>query len=256
MPSLFEIIVLLAAGILSGFINTMASSGSTITLPLLLFLGLPPAVANATNRIPIMFGSLMAMYNFSRSKLINWNKALIITIPIVFGTVTGVLIASILPEKVVGILITTAVIFALTLILSNVRSLLNRTGSAAPGIRWFHHFVFYFIGLWAGLIVLDSATLILLGLVLGVGFELLHANAIKNYLLFVISFISVVIFGFQKEMNWTIGIILSAGSIIGSYAGSKFARHQSAKIWIYRILIAIVFVEIIQLMLKYKLIPI
>ena len=96
MPSFFEIIVLLVAGILSGFITTLASSGSTITLPLLLFLGLPPVMANATNRIHIMFGSLMAMYNYNKSKLINWNKALIITIPVILGTITGVVIASIL----------------------------------------------------------------------------------------------------------------------------------------------------------------
>jgi len=56
MPSLIETIAVLIAGILSGFINTLASSGSAVTLPLLIFLGLPPAIANGTNRIPIMAG--------------------------------------------------------------------------------------------------------------------------------------------------------------------------------------------------------
>ncbi len=250
MPSLFEIAILIAAGILSGFINALASSGSTVTLPLLLFLGLPPTIANATNRMPIMAGSLMAMYNFNQSKMINWRKALIITIPVVLGTVTGVIIASLLPGKVVGVMITIAVIIAMILILSNVRSLLTKKGLAEPRMRWFHYIVFYFIGLWSGLIVLDAASLILLGLVLGVGFELLHANAIKNYLLFVISFLSVVIFGFEKEMNWTIAFILSAGSIFGAYLGSKFAQRESAKIWIYRILLTIVAVEIVQLVFR------
>ena len=141
MPSFFEIIVLLAAGVLSGFINALASSGSTVTLPLLLFLGLPPTIANATNRLPIMAGSLMAMYNFNQSKLINWRKALVITIPIVFGTITGVIIASILPGKTIGVIITIAVIFALTLILSNVRALLTKKESDEPGMRWYHYIV-------------------------------------------------------------------------------------------------------------------
>jgi uncharacterized protein len=252
-PNLYETIALLVAGVLSGFINALASSGSTVTLPLLILLGIPPGIANGTNRLPIMAGSLMAIYNFNRGKLINWRRSFILTIPLLLGTITGVVIALLLPGKVIGYIITVAVCFALILIVSNVRSLLTRTESSDIPFRWSHFIVFFLIGIWSGLIVLDAASLILIGLVLVAGFEILHANAIKNYFLFVISTVSVIIFSFNQDINWTIGAILSAGSICGAYFGSKFAQHQSAKIWIYRLLIAIVVVEIIQLAWKYKL---
>lgn len=59
------ILVLLIAGIACGFINTLASSGSAISLPMLLTLGLPALAANAANRPPVLFGSLMALRTFS-----------------------------------------------------------------------------------------------------------------------------------------------------------------------------------------------
>lgn len=60
--------LLLVCGVLSGMMNTLASSGSAITLPVMIFLGVPPPVANATNRLPILIGSSISVYNFQRSK--------------------------------------------------------------------------------------------------------------------------------------------------------------------------------------------
>jgi uncharacterized membrane protein YfcA len=57
-------LLLLATGIACGFVNTLASSGSAISLPILLTLGLPALAANATNRLPVLFGSLMALRTF------------------------------------------------------------------------------------------------------------------------------------------------------------------------------------------------
>jgi uncharacterized membrane protein YfcA len=55
-----ELIIIEGAEFLCGFFNTVASSGSAVTLPLLVFLGLPPAMANGTNRLPVVIGSVMA----------------------------------------------------------------------------------------------------------------------------------------------------------------------------------------------------
>ena len=60
------VMVLLIAGVACGFINTLASSGSAISLPMLITLGLPALAANATNRLPVLFGSLMALGHFRR----------------------------------------------------------------------------------------------------------------------------------------------------------------------------------------------
>jgi plasmid stabilization system protein ParE len=66
--------LLLVCGLLSGLMNTLASSGSAITLPAMIFLGVPPSMANATNRLPILVGSTISVYNFQRSKEIIWSN--------------------------------------------------------------------------------------------------------------------------------------------------------------------------------------
>jgi hypothetical protein len=58
------VLVLLIAGVACAFINTLASAGSAISLPMLITLGLPALDANATNRLPVLFGSLMALRTF------------------------------------------------------------------------------------------------------------------------------------------------------------------------------------------------
>jgi uncharacterized membrane protein YfcA len=61
-------LLLVAAGVVCGFLNAAASSGSAITLPLLIALGLPPSVANATNRLPVVVGMALAMLRFQRAR--------------------------------------------------------------------------------------------------------------------------------------------------------------------------------------------
>jgi uncharacterized membrane protein YfcA len=112
------------------------------------------------------------------------------------------------------------------------------------------HAVFFLIGIWAGLIVLDSAILILFELILACGFDLTKANPIKNFLLIIISFVSLLIFAFNGLLNWEIGLVLSIGSFFGGYWGSKIAHLEVVKKWIYRILIGIIVCEIITLVLK------
>ncbi|HEY4351300.1 MAG TPA: TSUP family transporter, partial [Paraburkholderia sp.] len=72
------IAVVLVAGLLCGFLNAVASSGSAVSLPVLLTIGLHATVANATNRIPVLVGSLAATVGLARSGTIPWRPALIV----------------------------------------------------------------------------------------------------------------------------------------------------------------------------------
>ena len=72
----WEIAILVLGGAFAGALNTLASSGSAITLPLLILLGVPPGIANGTNRLGILLGSLSAVVSFQKSKSIPWRKPL------------------------------------------------------------------------------------------------------------------------------------------------------------------------------------
>src|SRR5947209_12464131 len=86
-------LALLGAGLACGTMNTLASSGSAISLPVLLMLGLSPLDANATNRLSVLFGSVMALHTFYTKAQVNWRAGLEMAIPATLGGVAGVLVA-------------------------------------------------------------------------------------------------------------------------------------------------------------------
>src|ERR1700716_535363 len=110
MPELTSLVpyalLILAAGVACGFTNTLASSGSAISLPLLLFLGLPEIAANATNRLSVLFGSLMASRAFHAEGKLDWPAAGKMIVPATVGSVVGVIAAELLPNRDMGLMIT------------------------------------------------------------------------------------------------------------------------------------------------------
>jgi uncharacterized membrane protein YfcA len=71
----YKILLLIGAGIAAGFINTIAGSGSLLTLPLFMAFGLPAPVANGTNRIGILLQSLVGVFSFKKQNLLDFSSA-------------------------------------------------------------------------------------------------------------------------------------------------------------------------------------
>ena len=246
----YSVIYLILAGVLGGFMNTLASSGSAITLPVMLFLGVPPSIANATNRLPIFLGSTTSVYSFNQEGLIDWGKAFKLTIPWLVGCGVGIYLSKYLSNEHLQTIIIIALTFAFFLLITNSRAMLKRKSTYRHNFSFKNHILFFLIGIWAGLIVLDCATLILFELILGCGMDLKKANPIKNYLLLILSFFSVIIFAANHNLNWTIGIILSIGSIMGSKIASNLSQNEKVKLWVFRFLILITAIEIVHLVVK------
>lgn len=245
--NLAESLILIFGGLLAGALNTLASSGSAVTLPLLVFLGIPPTIANGTNRLNVFAGALVSMFTFHRRGAIAWRHALRLAIPTVIGTGVGTGIATVMSTRVMGWAITIAVILALIMILTRSKQLLASETQRLNPLDRRQVLVFFFVGIWTGFIVLDSATYMLLSLVLMVGYDLTKANAIKSVLLFLTSVLSLLIFSFSAEVNWTAAGLLASGSIVGSWGAARIALQPWAKVWVYRLLVIIVVVELIQL---------
>jgi len=91
--SLFEIILLLVTGLIVGVINTLAGGATIISLSVLMFLGLPPNVANATHRIAALFQTFVSTSTFRKEKVLDFKKALYLGIPTAFGSLIGAYIA-------------------------------------------------------------------------------------------------------------------------------------------------------------------
>jgi uncharacterized membrane protein YfcA len=81
--------LLIGVGIVAGFIITLAGSGSLLTLPLLMFLGLSPHQANATIRVAIFFQNLVAVKNFTKQKMLAPRQEMGLVIPALIGSIVG-----------------------------------------------------------------------------------------------------------------------------------------------------------------------
>jgi uncharacterized protein len=154
------------AGLDCGFLNTVASSGSAVSLPILLMIGLDPVSANATNRIPVLVGALSATWSFHRRRALLWNLALKVSVPVAIGALSGAILVEIMPGRDLVLIITAAVLVALVLLFTKLKQAIEAASSDVVryGLREF--LIFVVIGAWLGFIVLDGATYLLLALTL------------------------------------------------------------------------------------------
>jgi uncharacterized membrane protein YfcA len=248
---LFYGLLLLLAGLGAGLVNTLASSGSAISLPVLLMFGLSPLDANATNRLAVLFATMMALRTFQAKRLVDWNAGWKMAIPTVLGSLAGVLAAESMGRRDMALAITAAVLAALILLLTKMKKVLERPSPGSAGITTAGLIVLLLVGFWLGLIAIDGATYLLLVLVLLFHYDLVHANALKVLLGFLSTLVPVVLFAGHGSIHWPIGLAMSAGSMCGGYLGARLTMHAQAKFWIFRILVAVLVLEIIHLGIQY-----
>jgi uncharacterized protein len=245
------VLAILIGGLACGFINTLASSGSAISLPLLLFLGLPEIAANATNRLSVLFGSLMALQTFHAEGKLDWRAAGKMVVPATLGSVVGVVAAEALPNREMGLVITAAVLIALLLLFTKLKEALAKEHGLPPRVTAAGLAALAFVGVWLGFIVLDGATYLLLVLILLFRFDLPHANALKVLLLVTTTLVPIVLFTRHGDIWWKEGLLLSAGSILGGYLGARVSAQERARIWVFRTLVAVILLELVQLGIHY-----
>jgi len=202
-------------------------------------------------RVQIALGRLASIVSFQRSQAIDWRNALILSLPFCLGGIIGASLATFLKSEYIGWAITFAVIAVVVILVSNPKRLLKDQKVDNPVIRWWHLVLYFAAGLWGGFIVLDASTYALMVLVLGIGYDLKKANAIKAVAVFPMTIITLAIFSWAREVDYFVGLLLSLGSVVGAWIGAALAVKEWIKVWVYRILIAILLLEIYQLLSKY-----
>jgi uncharacterized protein len=241
----------MVAGLACGFLNTAASSGSAVSLPILMMIGLDPISANATNRLPVLIGGMSATASFHRSKTLPWGLAAKVSLPVTIGALIGAGLAEILPGRDLALIITAAVLAALVLLFTKLKQAIEAThsGTARYGLREF--LIFLGIGVWLGFIVLDGATYMLLALTIVVGLPLANANAVKSAALVPVTLVAMAVFAYKGNIDWTLGAIMGVGSIAGGILGAKLTTSPQARRWIFWLLVVVIGGELIHLFIHF-----
>jgi uncharacterized protein len=249
--SLASLALALFAGLACGFLNSAASSGSAVSLPILIMSGLDPVSANATNRLPVLIGAMSAAASFHARGVMPWGIVARVSVPASLGAFCGALLAEMLPARQLGLVITAAVLLALILLFTKLKQAIESAGSGSVRLGAREYLVLFGIGLWLGFIVLDGATYLLLALTLLVGLGLTQANAVKTAILIPTTLIAMAVFAWKGDISWTLGAVMGAGSLVGGILGARLASSPRAKKAVFHLLVVVISAELLHLAWHY-----
>ncbi len=222
--SIIEIVVIILAGILVGFINTLSGGGSVISLSLLLLLGLPANIANGTNRISIFFQTLSSVGSFTRQKMFTDLRPVWLSIPATIGAILGAYLAVDVNTRVIEIAMAISMaVMVFFLFYKPAKWLKENPGLLTGSVKWWQVIIFFAVGFYGGFIQVGVGYFLLMALVMGVGYDLVKANAVKNLIVFFYAIFALLVFIIDGKVNYLYGIILSAGSMIGALIASYLA---------------------------------
>ena len=237
-----EIIILIIAGFLLGFINTLAGGGSIVSLSVLMMLGLPAPLANGTNRITIAIQTLTSTASFKQQKVLPLRKAIYLSIPAVLGSLIGSWIAVDINEEIFQKAVGVIMLFMLVFILFKPQKYIyGRVEIMEKPLNWKIYIIFFFIGIYGGFIHMGIGYFLLMGIVLGAGFDLVKANAIKVFIILIYTPFTLAIFLWNGLVDWKYGLILSIGAVVGAYIASRLAVKKGVEFvkWVIVIVILV-----------------
>lgn len=220
--------LLLMAGFVAGFVNTLAGSGSLVTLPALIFLGLPPTVANGTNRLAILMQNVVAVSRFRDFGVLNIRKSSVLAIPAVVGAVIGARLAVDLDEELLRRAIGALFLLLLPVIALRPERWLVGRRSESAGHGWTVWVGLFFVGLYGGFIQAGVGVFLLVCLVLGAGYDLVRANAIKVLIVLCFTVFALVVFVRHDQVSWLPGLTLGVGNMAGAWWATRLATERGA----------------------------
>lgn len=241
-------LLIMGGGVLTGFINTLSGNGSVISLPLLIFAGLPANVANGTNRVGIVLQNLVGTVSFHQKKVLDVRGALILSIPAILGSLVGARIAVNLDETIMRRVIGAVMVIMLILILTRPQRWLHGKTQSLQGIpRWWNFVTFFAIGLYGGFIQMGAGIFLLSGLVLGLSYNLIRANAVKVAINLLFTIASLLVFQSSGQVEWIPGLVLALGTSLGAWVATRMAVEKGAA-WVHRLLIFVVVLSAVYLL--------
>ena len=223
---MFELALLLITGIATGFLNVMAGGGSMLSVPIMIFLGVPGTIANATNRIAILPQNISAVWAFYRKGFSNFKLSLSLGLCTIPGTIIGAHIASNVANDQFNHLL--AIIMVIVLIVMSLPQAKTISTDQSPSKKRLitGHLLMGLIGFWGGFIHIGVGFLLMPVLNRVMQLDLITTNAHKVMLVLCYTVVALVVFASQLELIWKYGIALGIGTWIGAWIAANMQIKQ------------------------------
>ena len=240
MEEYIQAVILIVVGFFAGVINTLAGGGSLFTLPVLIFLGLPPNIANGTNRIAIVIQSLSGALGYKSKGISNFPFNIYLGISASIGAVIGAQIAIDLDGRLFNRILAIILIVVGGLILMNAKNLTHKLPERLTGKDLLFGIIgFFFIGIYGGFINAGIGIVIMLFLNRINRLSLVKTNASKTAIVFIYSSLALAVFAFNDAINWKLGLLMALGTSVGAWWASRWSVKKGDQVIRWAMLITI-----------------
>lgn len=227
----WQAIVLVLVGTLAGFMNVMAAGGSMISVPVMVFMGMPGPVANGTNRIAILAQNITATITFFRRGYSDFRLSLSLALCALPGAVAGAFIGT----RLEGIWFnrTLAVIMVAIMIITATKKSQGpgreENVTISPSRLVAGHLLMVLAGLYGGFIQIGVGFILVPILNRVLGLDLVRANMHKVFIIGSYTIFALAVFISQVEILWLLGICLAVGNSIGAWLGAHLSVNKGEK---------------------------
>jgi uncharacterized membrane protein YfcA len=224
-------VAIAAAGLAAGTVNTVVGSGSLITFPTLLALGYHPVVANVSNNVGLVPGSLSGVVGYRRELHGQRDRLVGLSWCSAGGGLAGAILLLVLPGSVFRAVVPALILVACVLVVLQprlARWVAGRRGQAEAGVTPGLAACVFFTGVYGGYFGAAQSVILIALLAIFLQDALQRLNAAKNVLAMVVNAVAAVVFVAAAHVAWTAAGLIAAGSIIGGQVGATIGRRLPA----------------------------
>lgn len=227
MEAWYHYVLLIVVGFVVGFINTVAGGASLISLPVLIFLGLPPAVANGTNRVAIVLQNTAAVAGFRSKGVSTFPFNIYLGISAFVGSILGASIAVDIKGETFNRILAIIMIVVVLMITFKPNVKHEDLAERLTGkYLWLGIVVFFFIGIYGGFINAGIGFVIILYLNMVHRMNLVRVNATKVAVVLTYTLSALAVFIFHDKIIWKVGLVLAIGNIAGAWLSSRISVNK------------------------------
>jgi uncharacterized membrane protein YfcA len=245
--SLLEALALVLIGGVAGFINVLAAGGSMLTLPLLMFLGLPAQEANGTNRVSIVLQSVSAVGNFFRAGAREIGISLRLSVPAVAGSLLGAWLALQVSDALFETVLIVAMVGASVMMLLPQPRLETRALTPArltPTV----YLAMFVIGLYGGFIQVGVGVLFIAVLYRLLKIDLAQVNVFKVFIILIYTLPALAMFVIGGQVRWSYGLLLALGSMSGAWLAVKINMGPRGAQWVKGLTLVVIAAIVLRLL--------
>ncbi len=225
-----EIIALFLVGVFTGFLNTVAGGGSLLTLPVMIFMGLPGTVANATNRVAIFISGLVAVKGFQSKGVSVFPYSWWVTASACVGAAIGAYFATDIRNELFNKILAIVMVIVLGTIVFKPKTKLQDSESFTKKKNALSIIIFFFLGIYGGFIQAGIGFLVIATLTSVHGLNMAKTNFVKVFVISCYTLIALVVFFIEDKIRWDYGLILAAGNSLGSWVASRWSVDKDDKL--------------------------